>query len=82
MSRCEFAGDANTKAGRLIPCPNEGVVKIRIRNDWAAAIHLGKPCVCHEHMTLMLSAEVKAAGRDWQIDHFLREVSNLAPRPR
>jgi hypothetical protein len=68
---CEFVGDANTVAGRLVPCKNAGSVVMRLQG--LEVIYMGKPCVCLEHMELLVSETVRATGRIWQIDHFLSD---------
>ena len=68
---CEFVGEANTVAGVVVPCRKKAVVVMRLRG--VEALLMGKRKVCDEHMKLLLSGEVKSAGRDWQIDRFLRE---------
>lgn len=67
--KCEFVGDANTKDGRVVPCTRNANVRMRLRG--VDAILMGKKCVCTKHMELLLSPDVKAAGRDWQIDTYL-----------
>ena len=67
--KCEFVGDANTKNGRIVPCNRNATVRMRLRG--VDAILMGKKCVCDKHMQLLLSSEVRAAKRDWQIDTYL-----------
>ena len=75
--RCEFAGHENTKNGALVPCPAPGVVVIRLRG--LEILQIGKPIVCERHMRLLVSKEVRAEGRDWQIDHYLRDLRTKEP---
>lgn len=74
MGRCQFVGDANTVKGRIVSCPNDGAVIMR-PSGLSALLSLGraKPIVCEEHMRLMLSTEVRATGKEWQIDRFVNE---------
>ena len=72
MNHCQFVGDANTVNGRVIPCAAEAVALMRLRGVDQIAFGY-KPRVCREHMVLMLSERVRAAGREWLIDRFLSE---------
>lgn len=67
--KCEFVGDANTVNGHIVPCVRKATVRMRLRN--LDSIAMGKKCVCQKHMELLLSPEVRAANRDWQIDAYL-----------
>lgn len=71
---CQFVGDENTVNGRIIPCTGKSVVRLRLRG--IDAILIGKKFVCQKHMTLLLSREVKDAGRDWMIDRWLNEYGD------
>lgn len=73
--RCEFAGHENTKNGALVPCSEPGVVVMRLRG--MEVIQMGKRIVCERHMRLLVSKEVRAEGRDWQIDHYLRDLRTM-----
>lgn len=74
MVKCQFVGDENTVAGRIVRCPGEATVIMRPAG-MSALLSLGreKPSVCDHHMQLMISAKVRATGREWQIDHFVNE---------
>jgi hypothetical protein len=78
--KCEFTGDENTRQGRLVACREKAVVQMRLRG--LEGIPIGKPEVCERHMWLMLSGEVRAAGRDWQIDRWLNEEVRVAGKSR
>ena len=78
--KCEFTGDENTRQGRLVPCRKRAVVKMRLRS--LECISIGKPNVCERHMQWMLSGEVRAAGRNWQIDCWLDEAEQAKHKRR
>ena len=75
MGQCQFVGDQNTVNGRIVPCPNEATAVMR-PTGIAALQSLGraKPHVCDAHMRLMMSPKVRAAGKEWGIDHFVEEA--------
>lgn len=67
--KCEFVGDENTRNGVIVPCSRNATARMRLCG--MDLIYMGKKCVCPKHMALLLSPDVKAAGRDWQIDTYL-----------
>jgi len=80
MGKCEFAGDSNTVGGKLVPCQGDAEVVMRPSGEdaltWAMSRRT-KPRVCDVHMQVMISVKVKAAGREWSIDHFVREEKRV-----
>ena len=77
--RCEFAGDENTKNGVLVPCTEPGRWVMRLRG--LEGIHMGKRIVCERHQQLLVSTKVRATGRDWAIDHHVRDRRTKEQHP-
>lgn len=60
--RCQFVGTVN---GKVVPCPERAEWRMRLRT--VDGLGAPKPWVCGAHMTLMMSHDTKAHGRDWEI---------------
>ena len=74
--KCQFVGNANIRNGKIIPCRRNATVRMRLRG--MDAILMGKKCVCDSHSQLLLSPEIRAAGREWQIDSHLDYLNQRA----
>lgn len=64
---CQFCGYANTKNGVTTPCQKPAVYVMRLRGVYALV--MGKRRVCEGHREFLMNPAVRAAGRDWVIDH-------------
>lgn len=67
---CQWNGEV--RDGAVVLCPRRAVVVLRERG--VISLAGWKPVVCETHMQKAVSSEVREAGRDWQIDHYLQDV--------